>query len=206
MNRHRWMQVALGTAALLLVYYLVSLIQVVVAAHSDDADNVGTVDAIVVLGAAQYDGRPSPQLAARLDHVVDLWSEGIATHVMVTGGKQPGDRFTEAEASQQYLVEHGVPADVIMSEGTGSTTHESLDAAAETLLDAGLPRVLLVTDPYHALRTKLTADAVGLDAHVSPTPTSVVGRWTSARRQVFEAAGVAIGRVTGFGRLSGLTG
>ena len=200
------MQVALGTAALLLVYYLVSLIQVVVAAHSDDADNVGTVDAIVVLGAAQYDGRPSPQLAARLDHVVDLWSEGIATHVMVTGGKQPGDRFTEAEASQQYLVEHGVPADVIMSEGTGSTTHESLDAAAETLLDAGLPRVLLVTDPYHALRTKLTADAVGLDAHVSPTPTSVVGRWTSARRQVFEAAGVAIGRVTGFGRLSGLTG
>ncbi len=206
MNRHRWMQVALGTAALLLVYYLVSLIQVVVAAHSDDADNVGTVDAIVVLGAAQYDGRPSPQLAARLDHVVDLWSEGIATHVMVTGGKQPGDRFTEAEASQQYLVEHGVPADVIMSEGTGSTTHESLDAAAETLLDAGLPRVLLVTDPYHALRTKLTADAVGLDAHVSPTPTSVVGRWTSARRQVFEAAGVAIGRVIGFGRLSGLTG
>ncbi len=200
------MQVALGTAALLLVYYLVSLIQVVVAAHSDDADNVGTVDAIVVLGAAQYDGRPSPQLAARLDHVVDLWSEGIATHVMVTGGKQPGDRFTEAEASQQYLVEHGVPADVIMSEGTGSTTHESLDAAAETLLDAGLPRVLLVTDPYHALRTKLTADAVGLDAHVSPTPTSVVGRWTSARRQVFEAAGVAIGRVIGFGRLSGLTG
>ena len=206
MNRRRWMQVALGTAALLLVYYLVSLIQVVVAAHSDDADNVGTVDAIVVLGAAQYDGRPSPQLAARLDHVVDLWSEGIATHVMVTGGKQPGDRFTEAEASQQYLVEHGVPADVIMSEGTGSTTHESLDAAAETLLDAGLPRVLLVTDPYHALRTKLTADAVGLDAHVSPTPTSVVGRWTSARRQVFEAAGVAIGRVIGFGRLSGLTG
>ena len=200
------MQVALGTAALLVVYYLVSLIQVVVAAHSDDADNVGTVDAIVVLGAAQYDGRPSPQLAARLDHVVDLWSEGIATHVMVTGGKQPGDRFTEAEASQQYLVEHGVPADVIMSEGTGSTTHESLDAAAETLLDAGLPRVLLVTDPYHALRTKLTADAVGLDAHVSPTPTSVVGRWTSARRQVFEAAGVAIGRVIGFGRLSGLTG
>ena len=206
MNRRRWMQVALGTAALLVVYYLVSLIQVVVAAHSDDADNVGTVDAIVVLGAAQYDGRPSPQLAARLDHVVDLWSEGIATHVMVTGGKQPGDRFTEAEASQQYLVEHGVPADVILSEDAGSTTHESLKAAAEILLDTGLPRVLLVTDPYHALRTKLTANAVGLDAHVSPTPTSVVGRWTSARRQVFEAAGVAIGRVIGFGRLSGLTG
>ncbi len=200
------MQVALGTAALLVVYYLVSLIQVVVAAHSDDADNVGTVDAIVVLGAAQYDGRPSPQLAARLDHVVDLWSEGIATHVMVTGGKQPGDRFSEAEASQRYLVEHGVPADVILSEDAGSTTHESLKAAAEILLDTGLPRVLLVTDPYHALRTKLTANAVGLDAHASPTPTSVVGRWTSARRQVFEAAGVAIGRVIGFGRLSGLTG
>ncbi len=214
MDRRRWMQVVLGVAALLIVYYLVSLIQVVAAARSDDADNVGSVDAIVVLGAAQYDGRPSPQLAARLDHVVDLWSkmgsdlgsEGLATHVMVTGGKQPGDRFTEAEASQRYLVERGVPAEVILLEDSGSTTYESLDAAADVLKAAGLNRVLLVTDPYHALRTKLTADEVGLDAHVSPTPTSVVGRWTSAKRQVFEAAGVAIGRVIGFGRLSGLTG
>jgi uncharacterized SAM-binding protein YcdF (DUF218 family) len=214
MDRRRWTQVVLGVAALLVVYYLVSLIQVVAAARSDDADNVGSVDAIVVLGAAQYDGRPSPQLAARLDHVVDLWlemgadlgSEGLATYVMVTGGKLPGDRFTEAEASRRYLVEHGVPAEVILSEDSGSTTYESLDAAADVLKAAGLDRVLLVTDPYHALRTKLTADEVGLDAHVSPTPTSVVGRWTSARRQVFEAAGVAIGRVIGFGRLSGLTG
>ncbi len=218
MDRRRWIQVVLGVAALLVVYYLVSLIQVVLAARSDDADNVGSVDAIVVLGAAQYDGRPSPQLAARLDHVIVLWSklglemgsdlgsQGPATHVMVTGGKQPGDRFTEAEASRRYLVEHGVPDEVILSEDSGSTTYESLDAAADVLKAAGLDRVLLVTDPYHALRTKLTADEVGLDAHVSPTPTSVVGRWTSARRQVFEAAGVAIGRVIGFGRLSGLTG
>ena len=111
-----------------------------------------------MLGAAQYDGRPSPQLAARLDHALELYDEGVAPVVMVTGGNQPGDRFTEAEASANYLVDRGVPETAIMREDAGHTTYESLDAAADQLLDAGLDDVVLVTDPYHSLRSRLIAE------------------------------------------------
>ncbi len=185
------------------LYYLVNLVLVMSAARSDEARKV---DAIVVLGAAQYDGRPSPQLAARLDHAVDLWNDGLAEHLMVTGGKMEGDRFTEAEASRRYLVDAGVPEAAILMEDAGRNTFDSLDAAADMLLADGLNEVLLVTDPFHAKRSELIAEEVGLDAWSSPTPTSVVGSWTSARRQVLEAAGISVGRVIGFERLSGLTG
>jgi uncharacterized SAM-binding protein YcdF (DUF218 family) len=168
------------------------------------ADEARPVDAIVVMGAAQYDGRPSPQLAARLDHVVELWSEGVAPLVIVTGGKQSGDRFTEAAASAQYLADRGVPADAIVQEGAGTNTFESL-AGARRLVDPSVRSVLVVTDPYHALRSRLTAEEVGFDAFVSSTPDSVVGGVTELRRELAEAAGVALGRIIGFERLSGLT-
>jgi uncharacterized SAM-binding protein YcdF (DUF218 family) len=126
--------------------------------------------------------------------------------VMVTGGNQPGDRFTEAEASADYLVDRGVPETAIMREDQGHTTYESLDAAADQLRDAGIDDVVLVTDPYHSLRSRLIAGEVGLDADLSPTPTSVVTGWSSFRRELEEAGGVAVGRVIGFERLSNLTG
>ncbi len=199
-----WNRVLLGVLAVLFGYYSVTLIQVTAAGRSHDAP---AVDAIVVLGAAQYDGRPSPQLAARLDHVVTLWNEGVAPTVVVTGGKRPGDRFTEAEASLQYLTDRGVPPEAILMEGQGSTTYESLEATAALLNAAGSgSEVVVVTDPYHAYRSKLTAQEVGLRAHVSSTPTSVVTGWTSVRRHIFESAGVALGRLVGFDRLSALTG
>lgn len=186
-----------------LVYYGVNLVLVMTAARSDEAR---PVDAIVVLGAAQYDGRPSAQLAARLDHAVELWNDELAAHVMVTGGKLEGDRFTEAEASRRYLIDAGVPGEAILMEDDGRNTFDSLEAAAEILLVDGLNEVLLVTDPFHTKRSELIAEEVGLDAWSSPTPTSVVGRWTSARRQMIEAAGISVARVIGFERLSGLTG
>ena len=202
-RRPSWRRVLLGVLVVLVGYYLVTLVQVV---HAGRSDGARPADAIVVLGAAQYDGRPSPQLAARLDHVVTLWDRGIAPIVVVTGGKQPGDRFTEAEASLRYLADRGVPESAILSESFGTTTFESLDAASALLRARGLDAVVLVTDPFHALRSELIAREVGLDAHVSPTPTSVVRGWTSARRDVEEAAGIALGRLVGFDRLSGLTG
>jgi uncharacterized SAM-binding protein YcdF (DUF218 family) len=192
--------VVVGACAL---YYLVTLFQVVRAGRLNDPD---PAQAIVVLGAAQYDGRPSPQLAARLEHAVELWNEGVAPIVMVTGGNQPGDRFTEAEASANFLVDHGVPVSAIMREDNGSTTYESLEAASDQLAAAGLDEVVLVTDPYHSLRSRLIAEEVGLDASLSPTPTSVVTGWDSFRRELLEAGGVSVGRVIGFERLSGLTG
>ena len=199
----KWLLVVCaGFVGLCLLYYVVTLIQVVRAGRQTDPQ---PAEAIVVLGAAHYDGRPSPQLAARLDHALELYNDGVAPVVMVTGGNQPGDRFTEAEASANYLVDRGVPETAIMHEDAGHTTYESLDAAADQLLDAGLDEVVLVTDPYHSLRSRLIADEVGLDAALSPTPTSVVTGWTSFRRELEEAGGVAVGRIIGFDRLSHLT-
>jgi uncharacterized SAM-binding protein YcdF (DUF218 family) len=182
-------------------YYAVTLWQVWSTGRADESRNV---DAIVVLGAAQYDGRPSPQLAARLDHVVELWGRDLAPQVVVTGGNQEGDRFTEASASARYLVDRGVPAAAIVQEDAGATTFESLERA-RSLLDGSAQTVLIVTDPYHALRSKLTAEEVGFTAFVSSTPASVVSGAAEVRRQVAESAGIAVGRIIGFERLSGLT-
>jgi uncharacterized SAM-binding protein YcdF (DUF218 family) len=190
----RW---ALRVGALLLlavlVYFAVSFYQVWSTGRHDQAR---PVDAIVVMGAAQYDGEPSPQLAARLDHVVELWPQGVAPLVVVTGGNRPGDRFTEAQASAAYLTARGVPADAIVLEDQGTTSYESLRGAGQLLRQRELDDVLIVTDPYHALRSRLIAEELGLRAHVSPTPTSVV-----TGRQLEEAAGVAIGRLLGFDRI-----
>ena len=200
----RPLMTGLVVAALLAGYYCVSLWQVRSAGRSDQARQV---DAIVVMGAAQYDGRPSPQLAARLDHVAALWPEGLAPLVVVTGGNQPGDRFTEADASAAYLIERGVPDSAILREDRGATSYESLERA-KALLDersVGIHSVLVVTDPYHTLRSKLIAEEIGLTAYGSPTPTSVVTGARSLERHVWEAGGVAIGRLTGFRWLSDVT-
>ena len=169
------------------------------------ADDRDPVDAIVVMGAAQFDGRPSPQLAARLDHVLELWPEGVAPLVVTTGGNQPGDRFTEAESSRNYLVERGVPDDAILLEDEGGSTYESLEGVAEILAARELDEVVIVTDPYHALRSRLIAESVGLDANVSSTGTSVVTGGSSLRRHLFEGGGVAVGRIVGFERLDAWT-
>jgi uncharacterized SAM-binding protein YcdF (DUF218 family) len=188
---------------LAITYYTVTLVQV----HSTgQSDQTRDVDAIVVMGAAQYDGRPSPQLAARLDHAAELWSEGVAKVMVVTGGNQPGDRFTEAEASADYLVERGVPAGAILQEGVSHSTYASLAGVATLLHQRGLFRVLLVTDPFHSLRARLTAQELGLVAYVSPTRTSPVQGNSATTREMQEAAGIALGRIVGFKRLLSLTG
>ena len=188
----RWVLLGVGLVVALTVgYYAITLFQVWSTGRSEYD---GPTDAIVVMGAAQYDGRPSPQLAARLDHVVELWPRGLAPLVVVTGGKRSGDRFTEAEASAAYLEERGVPAESVVLEDQGTNSYESLHAVADLLTARGLDEVLIVTDPYHALRSKLIAEQVGLTAHVSPTPSSVVqgrgrarpraarGRWRCRRK------------------------
>ena len=201
-----WRRVLLAAGVvlgLLVGYYLVTLWQVWSTGRSDQARSV---DAIVVLGAAQYDGRPSPQLAARLDHVVELWPEGLAPIVVVTGGNQPGDRFTEAESSAAYLLERDIPAPAILMENDGSTTHGSLEGVAALLGERGLDRILIVTDPYHALRSRMIAEELGLTAYVSPTGSTVVTGGESVRRHLQEAAGISVGRLIGFDRLTDLTG
>lgn len=188
-------------ALLGVAYFLVSLLQVWSTGRADDS---GPVDAIVVMGAAQYDGRPSSQLAARLDHVLEIWPQDVAPLVVVTGGKIPGDRFTEAEASAQYLIDRGIPADAILMDNTGSNSQESLTSVARMLEARDATEVLIVTDPYHALRSRLISNELGLDASVSSTDTSVVTGAENLKHHVQEAGGVAIGRIIGFDRLSDL--
>ena len=192
--------VVLGVA---LAYYLVGLYQVW---HSARTDEARAADAIVVLGAAEYDGRPSPVLAARLDHALELWRAGYAPRIVVTGGKREGDRFTEATASADYLLAVGVPDDAILREVQGSTTWESLAATARILRNRGLESVLVVSDPYHSLRARETARELGLDAHSSPTRTSPVRGWAEWRRMLREAAGISLARVIGYRRLLRLSG
>jgi uncharacterized SAM-binding protein YcdF (DUF218 family) len=190
-------------SAITWIYFLITLVQVYQTGRSDQTR---TVDAIVVMGAAQYDGTPSAQLAARLDHVVTLWDRGVAEVVVVTGGNKPGDRFTEAGSSAEYLIDRGVPESAIVREDAGTTSFESLRAVAELLEARDLSTVLVVTDPYHSLRSRLIAEEVGLTALVSPTPSTVITGGAQFTRELKEAGGVAVGRLIGFGRLSEITG
>lgn len=198
----RLLQGAGAAVGVVAVWFLVSLWLV---HRTGTSDQARPVDAIVVLGAAQYDGTPSPQLAARLDHVVLLWNRGLADTVVTTGGSRPGDRFTEAQASAAYLVERGVPLDAIREVG-GSTTYESLAAVGDLLRSEGRRSVLLVTDPFHSLRARLISQEVGLTSYVSPTRTSPVRGDTAFWREMKEAGGVGVGRLIGFERLVRITG
>jgi len=125
---------------------------------------------------------------------------------VVTGGKQPLDRFTEADASAQYLIDNGVPAEAILRETQGQNSYDSLAGVERLLSAAGLRRVLLVSDPFHSLRIRLTAEELGLEAYVSPTRTSPVQGRVAFARELKEAAGVALGRVVSFRRLLEITG
>ena len=190
------------TVLIAAVYFFVSLLQVWNTGRSADRQPVG---AIVVLGAAQYDGRPSPQLQARLDHALELWNLNLASYIVVTGGKQEGDRFTEAAASRKYFESSGVASDLIFEENSGTTTYASLFAVSQVVRDLEIDRVLIVSDPFHLLRAKLIANEVGLDASSSSTRTSVIQGGDAFRRNLQEAAGVAIGRIVGFQRVDSWT-
>ncbi|MGZ3585839.1 MAG: YdcF family protein [Candidatus Limnocylindrales bacterium] len=133
-----------------------------------------SVDAIVVLGAAQYNGVPSPVFRARLDHAVDLYLQGGTQYLVVTGGRMPGDRYTEAEAARAYAVAHGVPAQAILAENSGRDTYDSLRNVVGVFREHGLTRGLFVSDRLHMLRVLRMAQDLGLTAFGSPTPTSPV--------------------------------
>ena len=160
-------------------------IRVVAAGLSDDRS---VSEALVVLGASQYDGQPSAVLAARLDHALALYEAGVADRIITVGGKQPGDRFTEADAGAAYLTEAGVPEEATLAVDSGSDTWTSMQAVAEAL-GAGT-RVTVVTDPAHALRSTEMAAVAGLDAVASPVqegPAAPV--WAQPRYVVRETLG-----------------
>lgn len=175
LRRHPLLAVLGGAALLAAGLLAVTGLAVWRAAHEDDAAWVARVDAILVLGAAQYDGRPSPVFAGRLDHALLLYRQGRADRVVVLGGGRPGDRTTEAEAGRAYLIARGVPAGAVVAEPVGRTTLESLRAAARYMRREGLETAFLVSDPWHNLRVERMAHDLGIRAYASAT-------WHSAAR------------------------
>ena len=132
-------------------------------------DDRARADAIVVLGAAQYNGIPTPVFQARLEHAASLYEQGVAQQIITVGGNQPGDLYTEAGAGRAYLTRLGVPPEAILAVETGTNTVGSLDAVAQTVADQGGQSVVLVSDPTHSYRSRMMARDEGLDAWTSPT-------------------------------------
>jgi uncharacterized SAM-binding protein YcdF (DUF218 family) len=164
-------RVLIGATSAVIVTWLASATAVVVWGTRDKAR---LSDAIVVLGAAQYVGRPSPVLRARLDHALDLWHRGLAPRLIVTGGTGIGDTTSEAAVSRMYALRHGVPDTAILMENAGRTTRESLAAVSVIMRARQLHSAILVSDPFHMLRLRILSAQYGVDAYTSPTKTSPI--------------------------------
>lgn len=151
--------------------YTVALAAVLVTSQLDQRRSV---DAIIVLGAAQYNGRPSPVLRARLDHAIGLYREGYAPLIVVTGGIGRGDTLSEAVVGRRYVVAREVPDESAVAQPVGRNTRASMTAVGEWLHGRGLRRVLLVSDPFHMFRLRLEARRTALEAYTSPTESSPI--------------------------------
>lgn len=164
--------------ALGIIAWLTIVVAVVVVGARDEA---APATAIVVLGAAQYEGHPSPVLRARLDHAFELYQRSLAPVIIVTGGTGAGDTTSEAQVSRRYLLERGVPDSGVVMETHGLTTSQSIHAVAAIVSALPGRRVILVSDPFHMLRLSILARALGLTPLTSPTRTSPISNRASAR-------------------------
>lgn len=180
-----------------LAYLVVTFVQVYVASNNDDSR---LADAIVVLGAAQFDGTPSPVFQERLDHAFTLWEREFADRIVTTGSKQQGDQVTEGIAGYNYLRNLGVPDSALVPIVDGGNTYEQLTASSVQIDNLEISSVLLVSDGYHNYRLIDIADEVGVQAYVSPTDAE-----PSISEYVRETVAVSVGRIIGYRRLSSLT-
>jgi len=151
-------------------------------------DEAQKADVILVLGAAEYRGRPSPVLRARLDHALDLYNRGLAPRIMTTGGAGGDPVFTEGGVGRSYLIGRGVPSEVIVVENESESTVESLAMAGEIMQRMGLHSVVVVSDGYHIYRVKKMLQNRGLDVYGSPRPEqhteSIHERWNYVKQAI----------------------
>lgn len=186
----KWLRLPLLIAVLLLAYPVWVALQVWSQSRTDENHSA---DVIVVLGAAQYNGVPSPIFRARLDQAAYLYDEGFSGTVIVTGGKQEGDRFTESEAGEMYLAAQGIPSEAILNENEGKTTFESLTTVRRMAEERALDSILLVSDPMHSERIKRMATDLGF-SEVYASPASYISlnrsRITKARELLRETVSI----------------
>ena len=187
-----------ATISLIVLYFAITLVQVWMTGRQHSSHGA---QAIVVLGAAEYNGTPSPDLAARLNQAFVLYEAGRAPLIAVTGGKLPGDMFTEAGTSASYLRSKGVPAAAIIT-GSGSDTYQNIQSVSPTLKARGVSIVLVVTDPFHEDRSMAIASTFGFSPYPSPTSNSPIQGWAQLPYYLRETVAVGVGRITGYSFLS----
>ncbi len=190
---------AVVLVAMGLLVWLGLMVAVLRAGSTDQAAGagVGSADAIVVLGAAQYDGRPSPVLKLRLDHAIALWKRQAAPRIIFTGGRGPGDTTSEAAVGRRYAERAGVPDTAVLAETQGRSTRESVAAVVTIARERGIKRVIVVSDASHVLRVAVLARQGGLEPVMSPARLGEIRRdW---RQVVGESVKVAVAWVGRFG-------
>ena len=186
---------------MIVLYFGVTLVQVWLTSRQYDPHPAG---AILVMGAAQYDCVPSPDLRARLDQAAILYHQGYAHLIMVTGNKEPGDKCTEAQSGARYLeVVKGVPSTAILQAG-GDDSYENIADAQPALLAHGAKVVLVTTDPFHEDRSMAIASDLSLTPSPTPTQSSPITGWSTVPYFLKEAVGVGLGRIIGYNHLEWL--
>jgi uncharacterized SAM-binding protein YcdF (DUF218 family) len=159
-----------GVLSILLLGYLFYVARQI--ERQSTMDQAQSADVIVVLGAAEYRGKPSPVLRARLDHALALYTRGLAPYILTTGGAGGDPDYTEGEVGRAYLTQHGVPSEAILVEPEGATTAQSVDGAAEIMRQMNLHSCIVVSDGYHIYRVKRLLEAQHIQVYGSPRPTA----------------------------------
>jgi uncharacterized SAM-binding protein YcdF (DUF218 family) len=198
----RWaLRFAILVVTVIVLYFGVTLVQVWLTSRQYDPHPAG---AILVMGAAQYDCVPSPDLAARLDQAAILYHQGYAHLIMVTGNKKPGDKCTEAESGAMYLeAVKKVPSSAILQAG-GDDSYQNIADAQPTLIAHDARVVLVTTDPFHEDRSMAIASDLSLTPSPTPTQTSAITGWSTVPYFLKEALGVGLGRIIGYNHLEWL--
>ncbi len=182
--------------AVVILYFAITFIQIWMTGHEHSTNHA---QAILVFGTTEDNGTPSPELQARLDQALTLFNKGRAPWIAVTGGKRPGDHFTEAGVSATYLEAHGVPSAKILK-GSGTDTWQNVSSVRSKLKAHNITTVLTVTDPFHEDRAMAIASSQGLTPYPSPvrnSPTVKHSLWKYYVKETFE---VGVGRIIGFQR------
>lgn len=191
MRKSVWLGAA-ALAAVFLVYLLAVARQI---AEQSNANEARPADVIIIMGAAEYRGKPSPVLRARLDHGLELYRRGLAPRILTTGGAGGDPVFTEGEVGRAYLVRNGVPSESILLEAEGESTMHSTAAAAEIMRRMNLRSCIVVSDGYHIFRVKKMLEFRGLDVYGSPRPSVPKGTWRQRWLYIRQALGYLLWRV-----------
>ena len=184
-----------GAAALsvFLVVYLFAVARQIY--HQSNVDEARPADVILIMGAAEYRGKPSPVLRARLQHGLDLYRRGLAPRIITTGGAGGDPVFTEGEVGRAFLVRNGVPSEAILLEAESESTVHSTAAVAEIMRRMSLGSCIVVSDGYHIFRVKKMLEFRGIDVYGSPRPSEPRGTWREYWLYARQAVGYVLWRV-----------